>query len=105
MSNSFPGPKTRQTLERGIPLFRNGLRFHQEMEKAGRRGFRSANQIVIDRAEGDFVWDMDGDQGFLACPGLNRVSPSQTSGFSATILQFKSAILAFSAAVQASPPF
>ena len=29
----------------------------------------------------------------------------QASGFSATILQFKSAILAFSAAVQASPPF
>ena len=60
MSDSFPGPKTRQTLERGIPLFRNGQRFHQEMEKAGRRGLRSANQIVIDRAQGDFVWDMDG---------------------------------------------
>ena len=29
----------------------------------------------------------------------------QASGFSATILQFKSAILAFSAAVHASPPF
>ena len=27
---------------------------------AGRRGFRAANQIVIDRAEGDYVWDMDG---------------------------------------------
>ena len=58
--NHFPGPKTRQILERGIPLFRNGLRFDEEMAKASRRGFRSANQIVIDRAEGDFVWDMDG---------------------------------------------
>lgn len=56
----FPGPKTRQILERGIPLFRNGLRFAEELEKAGRRGFRSANQIVVDRALGDFVWDMDG---------------------------------------------
>ncbi len=41
-------------------MFRNGMRFAEEMEKANRRGLRSANQIVIDRAEGDFVWDMDG---------------------------------------------
>lgn len=60
MSQKFPGPKTRAVLERGIPLFRNGMRFAEEMEKANRRGLRSANQIVIDRAEGDFVWDMDG---------------------------------------------
>lgn len=60
MSKKFPGPKTRAELERGIPLFRNGLRFEEEMKKAGRRGFRSANQIVVDRAEGDFVWDLDG---------------------------------------------
>lgn len=60
MAEQFPGPRTRQVLERGIPLFRNGLRFEEELEKAGRRGFRSANQIVVDRAQGDFVWDMDG---------------------------------------------
>lgn len=59
-SPAFPGPKTRKTLERGIPLFRNGRRFHEEMEKANRRGLRSGNQIVLDKAEGDFVWDMDG---------------------------------------------
>lgn len=60
MSEQFPGPKTREVLERGIPLFRNGLRFDQEMQKANRRGFRSANQIVVDRALGDYIWDMDG---------------------------------------------
>ncbi len=60
MPEKFPGPKTRAILDRGIPLFKNGLRFDEEMQKSGRRGFRSANQIVIDRAEGDFVWDMDG---------------------------------------------
>ena len=60
MNDSFPGPKTRAVLERGIPLFRNGMNFEAEMRRAGRRGFRSANQIVVDRAEGDFVWDMDG---------------------------------------------
>jgi len=60
MSNKFPGEKTRAMLERGIPLFRNGLKFESEMEKAGRRGFRSARQIVVDKAEGDFIWDLDG---------------------------------------------
>jgi 4-aminobutyrate aminotransferase-like enzyme len=30
------------------------------MERAGRRGFRPVRQIVIDKAQGDFVWDLDG---------------------------------------------
>jgi 4-aminobutyrate aminotransferase-like enzyme len=60
MTDDFPGEKTRAMLELGIPLFRNGLKFHAEMQKAGRRGFRSARQIVIDKAEGDFIWDLDG---------------------------------------------
>ncbi len=60
MADDFPGPKTKAVLERGIPLFRNGLKFESELEKAGRRGFRPVRQIVIDKAKGDFVWDMDG---------------------------------------------
>ncbi len=60
MTDEFPGPKTKAALERGIPLFRNGLKFEQELEKAGRRGFRAIRQIVIDKAHGDFVWDLDG---------------------------------------------
>ncbi len=60
MTDKFPGPKTRAQLERGIPLFKNGLRFDKELEKASRRGYRSANQIIVDKAEGDFIWDMDG---------------------------------------------
>lgn len=60
MADSFPGPKTRAALERGIPLFKNGARFDAEMQRAGRRGFRAVRQIVIDRAEGPYVWDLDG---------------------------------------------
>ena len=60
MTDAFPGKKTRAMLERGIPLFRNGLKFEAELEKAGRRGFRTARQIVIDKAAGDFIWDLDG---------------------------------------------
>jgi 4-aminobutyrate aminotransferase-like enzyme len=60
MKNMFPGPRTRAALERGIPLFRNGLRFEAEMERAGERGFRPVRQIVVDKAQGDYVWDLDG---------------------------------------------
>lgn len=60
MSEQFPGPKTKAELVRGIPLFKNGLRFEQELQKAGSRGFRSVRQIVIDKAVGDYVWDLDG---------------------------------------------
>jgi 4-aminobutyrate aminotransferase/(S)-3-amino-2-methylpropionate transaminase len=62
MDDKFPGPKTRAALERGIPLFKNGLRFDAELERAGRRGLRPVRQIVVDRAEGDFVWDLDGNR-------------------------------------------
>jgi len=62
MSKKFPGEKTRAALERGIPLFKNGLRFEAEMERASKRGFRSVRQIVIDKAQGDFVWDLDGNR-------------------------------------------
>ena len=62
VDKSFPGPKTHAALERGIPLFKNGLRFDAEMERAGQRGFRPVRQIVIDKAQGDFVWDLDGNR-------------------------------------------
>ena len=62
MTEKFPGPKTQAALERGIPVFKNGLRFDAEMERAGRRGFRPVRQIVIDKAQGDFVWDLDGNR-------------------------------------------
>ena len=54
------GEKTRAMLERGIPLFRNGLRYQKELERAAQRGYRGPNQIVISKAQGDFIWDLDG---------------------------------------------
>lgn len=59
-NRQVPGPKTREWLERGIPLFQNGLRFRRELAEAAKQGFDVAGQIVVDRAEGDFVWDVDG---------------------------------------------
>jgi len=60
MIDKFPGPKTRAALERGIPLFQNGLKFAAQMQKAGKRGYRSVRQIILDKAHGDFIWDLDG---------------------------------------------
>ena len=62
MTKSIPGPKTRAVLERGIPLFLNGLRYDNEVSKAARRGFRAASQLIIDRAAGDYIWDIDGNK-------------------------------------------
>ncbi len=62
MSKEIPGPKTRAVLERGVPLFLNGLNYEKEATRAARRGFRAASQLVIDRAKGDFIWDVDGNK-------------------------------------------
>ncbi len=60
MSFKIGGPKTQAMLERGIPLWRNGMRYKDERERATQRGYRGPNQIVISKAEGDFIWDLDG---------------------------------------------
>ena len=62
MSKEIPGPKARAIMERGIPLFQNGLIFKDELQKASRRGFRPAGQVMVDRALGDFIWDVDGNK-------------------------------------------
>ena len=62
MSNTIPGPKARAILERGIHVFKNGLRFEEASQKAARRGFRPAGQIMVDKAKGDHIWDVDGNK-------------------------------------------
>lgn len=62
MSYELPGANTRALLARGLPLLRNGLRYGPASEKSAAKGFTPPAQIVVGRAEGDFVWDMDGNQ-------------------------------------------
>ena len=57
---SFPGPKTQAMLPRGLPLFRNGLRYEAEAKTAQAKGYVEPAQIIVDRAAGDFLWDIDG---------------------------------------------
>lgn len=60
MSITIGGPKTQAMLERGLSLWKNGQRFDRERERAAQRGFRGPNQVIISKAEGDFIWDLDG---------------------------------------------
>tara|TARA_R110001599_G_scaffold353817_1_gene598938 strand:+ start:69866 stop:71266 length:1401 start_codon:yes stop_codon:yes gene_type:complete len=59
MSYQLPGDKSRQLLERGLPHLRNGLRYHGEAQKASERGYDAPAQMIVGRAEGDYVWDLD----------------------------------------------
>ncbi len=54
--------KSQAVLDRGIKLFRNGLRYDDERRRSARRGYRQPSQIIIDRAQGDFIWDLDGNR-------------------------------------------
>lgn len=62
MTKVIPGPKAKAILERGIPIFQNGLIFNHKMQKALKRGFRPAGQVMVDKALGDHIWDVDGNK-------------------------------------------
>ena len=62
MSKSIPGPKAKAILKRGVSLFQNGLIYKDKLEQAARRGFRPAGQVMVDKASGDYIWDVDGNK-------------------------------------------
>ncbi len=60
MSRDVPGKNSVEILERGIPFFRGGVTYRAQAEAARGRGHRRPAQLLLDRAQGDFVWDVDG---------------------------------------------
>ena len=62
MSYQLPGQQSRALLERGLPHLRDGGRYAAAREKSADRGFTQPAQIIVDRALGDYVWDMDGNR-------------------------------------------
>ncbi|MDG0970470.1 MAG: aspartate aminotransferase family protein, partial [Porticoccaceae bacterium] len=62
MAYDLPGPKTAARIASGKQLFRHGLNYDTAAKKSASRGFISPAQIVLDRAEGDYVWDLDGNR-------------------------------------------
>lgn len=62
MTTELPGKKTRELLQRGLPHLRNGLYYKAAAAKSTARGFAAPAQIIVDRAAGDYVWDVDGNR-------------------------------------------
>ena len=62
MTYELPGPLTKTRLESGQDFFRHGSRYRESAQKSLARGFKAPAQIIIDKAQGDFVWDLDGNR-------------------------------------------
>jgi 4-aminobutyrate aminotransferase/(S)-3-amino-2-methylpropionate transaminase len=59
MSYQLPGDKSRAMLERGLPHMRNGLRYPAAARRSADKGYDAPAQMIVGRAEGDYVWDLD----------------------------------------------
>ena len=59
MTYELPGSKSRALLARGMPHLRDGKRYRAASRDSAARGFRPPSQMIVGRAEGDFVWDLD----------------------------------------------
>jgi 4-aminobutyrate aminotransferase / (S)-3-amino-2-methylpropionate transaminase / 5-aminovalerate transaminase len=62
LAYSLPGPLSREKLQAGKGLFRHGLRYDKAAKASAERGFIPPAQMIVGRAEGDFVWDLDGNR-------------------------------------------
>ena len=62
MPYDLPGPKTTSLFNRGLPLFRNGASYSERAARATAKGYQPPAQIMLDRASGDFIWDLDGNR-------------------------------------------
>ena len=62
MTYDLPGDCSRALLARGMPHLRDGLRYGAESAKSAAKGYAPPAQFIVGRAEGDYVWDLDGNR-------------------------------------------
>ena len=62
MTLELPGPRSRALLNRGLPHLRGGLTYQSASKRAAAKGHRPPAQFIVGRAEGDYVWDLDGNR-------------------------------------------
>ncbi len=62
MTYDLPGKRSLALLARGVPHLRDGLRYRASSAKSAAGGYEPPAQFLVERAEGDFVWDMDGNR-------------------------------------------
>ena len=60
MKNDLRKAKAQSLLQSGKRLFRNGLRYETLAQQSDAKGFERPTQIIISKAEGDYVWDLEG---------------------------------------------
>ena len=60
--SDFTGKNTRALLKRGLAHLRGGSRYPGLAEASARKGYHPPAQLIVDRAEGDFVYDLEGRQ-------------------------------------------
>ncbi len=58
----LPGPRSRALLARGLPHLRDGKRYEAASQRSAAEGHVAPAQVIVDRAEGDYVWDLDGNR-------------------------------------------
>ena len=59
MSYQLPGEKSKALLDQGLPHLRDGLSYQRRAASSADKGFAPPAQMIVGRAEGDFVWDVD----------------------------------------------
>ncbi len=62
MTYDLPGKKTRAFLHSCKSYFKHGLTYELDAKRSNSRGFKPPAQIMLDRAKGDHIWDLDGNK-------------------------------------------
>ena len=60
--HDLPGPRSRALLARGLPHLRDGKRYEDASRNSAAKGYAPPAQFILGRAEGDYVWDLDGNR-------------------------------------------
>ena len=62
MTYDLPGKKTKAFLHSCKSYFKHGLTYELDAKRSNSRGFKPPAQIMLDRAKGDYIWDLDGNK-------------------------------------------
>ena len=62
MAYDLPGKKTKAFLHSCKSYFKHGLTYELDAKRSNSRGFKPPAQIMLDRAKGDHLWDLDGNK-------------------------------------------
>ena len=62
MSFELPGEQSQTLLRRGMSALRDGLGYQRAADESAANGYAAPAQMIVSRADGDFVWDLDGNQ-------------------------------------------